>query len=322
LPPLTSIHPALILLFLAGWVHRDISTGNIIVVEDDDGGVRGFLSDLEYAKEMSNESSSSDPKTVCFNVKDRRCLTLDQGAPYFMPLEIHLGKMYANISKNTQDWSRQEEEQDMAYLDNILLHRSNPPRTIVRYKYNHDLESLMWVALYIVFGLVNWEAAQETWPKIFVNSLRPSDPRRDFFTEEESPLQPEFIDAFHNQLLPGFPTSFELIRKHLWSVCRKSEPEKKDYHHLFNRLIGPFDRLLRISKEKASIVYFVEQSGQANVEVDTSQNVTTKRKIEDTDKILMRVRTFPPIKRARSSPSVAAGKTAGKAAGQAKERKQ
>ena len=55
-------------------MHRDISTGNIIVVENN-GCIRGLVSDLEYAKAMSNESASSDPKTVRFDVQDRCCLT-------------------------------------------------------------------------------------------------------------------------------------------------------------------------------------------------------------------------------------------------------
>jgi len=79
---LTSIYLALILLFLAGWVHRDLSTGNIIVVENN-GRVQGF----EYAKATSNQSSSSDPKTYCFDVKDRCCLTFDHGTPYFIVAE-------------------------------------------------------------------------------------------------------------------------------------------------------------------------------------------------------------------------------------------
>ena len=54
-----SIHSALVLLFLAGWVHRDISTGNIIVVEDDLGNAHGYLSDLEYAKKLSTEKFGS-----------------------------------------------------------------------------------------------------------------------------------------------------------------------------------------------------------------------------------------------------------------------
>jgi hypothetical protein len=61
----TDIRQALVLLYLAKWTHRDVSVGNIIVVEID-GSVRGKLSDLEYAKKFSDETFSVDPKTVCF----------------------------------------------------------------------------------------------------------------------------------------------------------------------------------------------------------------------------------------------------------------
>lgn len=57
---------ALILMYLAGWTHRDVSTGNIIVTKH--GGLqRGKLSDLEYAREFDNPTQSPDPKTVGFN---------------------------------------------------------------------------------------------------------------------------------------------------------------------------------------------------------------------------------------------------------------
>ena len=59
-------HQALVLLYLAGWTHRDVSAGNIIVIKDGRNRPRGKLSDLEYAKEFTDESSSADPKTVCF----------------------------------------------------------------------------------------------------------------------------------------------------------------------------------------------------------------------------------------------------------------
>lgn len=55
---------ALTFLYIGNWVHRDISTGNIIVIAGDSGGVAGKLSDLEYAKEFGSNSISSDPKTV------------------------------------------------------------------------------------------------------------------------------------------------------------------------------------------------------------------------------------------------------------------
>ena len=51
-------------MFIANWVHRDISTGNIIVMIDGDV-VQGKLSDLEYAKEFGSTSGSADSETVC-----------------------------------------------------------------------------------------------------------------------------------------------------------------------------------------------------------------------------------------------------------------
>ena len=282
---------------------------------ENNGCIRGFLSDLEYAKAMNNESASSDPKTVCLDVEDRSCLTFDQGTPYFMPLEIHRGQRYADEGTKTPFLSFEEEEQI------LFLPLSAPPITILKYNYNHDPESLMWVALYIVFGLVDWKAAQEVWPNIFTNSLYPSPDREEFFMFKESPFLAPFFAAFHDQLLPGFPTSFELIRRRIWHICMKSEPKEQDYHDLFNNLIPPFDRLLNISFEKARDMPFVERSGQANV--GTSQSATAKRKMENTDEAdIMRVRTAPPVKRARSSTSKAEGKTAGKTAGKAKAKKQ
>jgi len=255
-------------LFLAGWVHRDISTGNIIVVEDNEC-IRGFLSDFEYAKAMSNQSSCSDPKTVCFDVEDRCCLTFYQGTPYFMPLEIHRGERYADPPEEAPPQSFQEIEQDAV---NGLLH----PRTlpILRYNYNHDQESLMWVALYIVFGRVDLEKAQDICSNMFENSLRPSSYREHFFKGVVA-LPP---GAFHHAL-SNFPLYFEIIRRHLWYICKQLEPKEEDYHKLFNTLIIAFDKLLAIAKEKSGDVLFVDQSGQANVEV---KEPTKKRRTEHT----------------------------------------
>ena len=59
--------PALQLMFLAGWVHRDISPGNLYWFGvNNDPEVRGILADLEYAKRFrpSDGRGSPDPKTV------------------------------------------------------------------------------------------------------------------------------------------------------------------------------------------------------------------------------------------------------------------
>jgi hypothetical protein len=63
---INALFVALTLLYLAGYVHRDISVGNIIMIENPNGTtrIRGKLSDFEYAKEFRDGEPSPDPKTV------------------------------------------------------------------------------------------------------------------------------------------------------------------------------------------------------------------------------------------------------------------
>jgi len=55
---------ALRVMFCAGWIHRDISTGNILAIQDENGRWKIKLADLEYAKRFPSVEGSSDPKTV------------------------------------------------------------------------------------------------------------------------------------------------------------------------------------------------------------------------------------------------------------------
>jgi len=188
-----------------------------------------------------------------------------------MPLEIHRGERYALSPANSPFQSFQEMEQNAA---NALLHRRNLPITIPRYNYNHDHESLMWVALYIVLGRVDLEAAREICSKMFANFLHPSWYREHFF--KGNIVLPS--GAFHDAL-PKFPVYFEMIRKHLWDSCKQLEPKEEDYRKLFDTLIFAFDQLLAITNENSEGVRFVDQSGQANVEV---KEPTKKQKTEHT----------------------------------------
>jgi len=188
-----------------------------------------------------------------------------------MPLEIHRGERYALSPANSPFQSFQEMEQNAA---NALLHRRNLPITIPRYNYNHDHESLMWVALYIVLGRVDLEAAREICSKMFANFLHPSWYREHFFKGNIALPSGAFHDA-----LPKFPVYFEMIRKHLWDSCKQLEPKEEDYRKLFDTLIFAFDQLLAITNESSGGVRFVDQSGQANVEV---KEPTKKQKTEHT----------------------------------------
>ena len=173
---------------------------------------------------MRNESASSDPKIVCFDVKDRCCLTSDSGTPKFMPLEIHHGERYACPHVDDPLQTIEEIEQ---YLFNAHLHPPNPPIAILRHNYNHDQESLMWVALYIVLGRVDLAGAQKIFPRIFTNSLFPSWYREHFFKGAVA-LPP---DAFHHALYPKFWDNSESFLVHLQSIRAQGRGLSQNLQH-------------------------------------------------------------------------------------------
>jgi len=86
-----------------------------------------------------------------------------------------------------------------------------------------------------------------------------------------------YLSGFSGVFCPGFPIYFELIQKSLWYIFNDSEPEEGNYYDLFNNLIFAFDELLAVVDGKPQIVPFVEQSGQANVEIEEPRK---KQKIE------------------------------------------
>ncbi|KAJ8507113.1 hypothetical protein ONZ45_g10482 [Pleurotus djamor] len=106
---------ALRLLFCAGWVHRDISCGNILAHKTSGGSWQAKLSDLEYARKYPSEdaSASHDPKT---------------GTPPFMPVEI-LQSEFIYVPPTHDDDG----------VDDIP--------TVV-HNFQHDLESVYWILLW------------------------------------------------------------------------------------------------------------------------------------------------------------------------------
>ena len=66
---------ALLRIHTAGWVHRDISTGNIyLYVDSVTGEKRGMLGDLEFSKKVGT-GARYDVRTVC-NILDTHYLFL------------------------------------------------------------------------------------------------------------------------------------------------------------------------------------------------------------------------------------------------------
>ncbi|KAA1477653.1 hypothetical protein DENSPDRAFT_617523 [Dentipellis sp. KUC8613] len=126
------------LLFLIGWVHRDISSGNLLWYSTTEGG-RGILSDLEYAKKFNPDGrGNSDPKT---------------GTPYFMAIEMQY-QTYFKVHHLNRKLSIQDESIDET-LDAVDKKMSH-----VIHNYEHDLESFFWLLLWTIIARIDSEALQ------------------------------------------------------------------------------------------------------------------------------------------------------------------
>lgn len=65
-------------MFLANYMHRDISAANLLFFPTADDGPSGKIGDLEYAKQFGVflDGAKSDPKTVRMNASDVVVLSL------------------------------------------------------------------------------------------------------------------------------------------------------------------------------------------------------------------------------------------------------
>ncbi|KAF7795018.1 hypothetical protein EIP86_006162 [Pleurotus ostreatoroseus] len=140
---------ALYILHSCGWVHRDVSSGNILLYRDN---VK--LVDLELAEEMAS-------------VRGREHICM--GNPWFMSVEAKAGEYYflpqpPRLPPDPMDEERRALiEENIARMyrgekplprpkpsPNVTLSRPRPSYPEFHYNYLHDLESLWWVAVYFV----------------------------------------------------------------------------------------------------------------------------------------------------------------------------
>ncbi|KAJ3771873.1 hypothetical protein FB446DRAFT_845958 [Lentinula raphanica] len=134
---LLEVTRALWIMYLAGWVHRDVSGGNVYWFA---GGKIGLLGDFEYAVRR-NEGRHHDVRT---------------GTPFFMAAEtMNDAYMYVTASAPPEQYQAffgsaapQEPKQKAAtgVSSTICEH-------ILPFSYNplHDLESIWWIIVYVLF---------------------------------------------------------------------------------------------------------------------------------------------------------------------------
>ncbi|KAJ3555204.1 hypothetical protein NM688_g2708 [Phlebia brevispora] len=130
------------MMHYTGWIHRDISTGNILLC---DNAIGTRLADLEYARKMNAEGT-----------EDEFCC----GTDYFRAFEVEI-QNYEYIRGPTPPPSSSLGKFDMKSIWEYIQRststeppsppRESKPRPAFRYSPLHDLESLWWIALYFLF---------------------------------------------------------------------------------------------------------------------------------------------------------------------------
>ncbi|KAJ3516638.1 hypothetical protein NMY22_g14153 [Coprinellus aureogranulatus] len=135
-------HIALLFMFCAGWIHRDISSGNVLAVKKDmDASWHAKLADLEYARKFpSDDAGSTDPKT---------------GTPYFMAVEIQSSESFYE----TKDDRKNDKDRNMKVPAGFLKPQQHQPLQVKKHTYTHDIESLWWLVVWILTNHVGHEAS-------------------------------------------------------------------------------------------------------------------------------------------------------------------
>ncbi|TFY70847.1 hypothetical protein EVG20_g2144 [Dentipellis fragilis] len=150
------------LMFLAGWVHRYISGGNLLWFSETETEGRGMLSDLEYAKKFdANGQGRADPKT---------------GTPLFMPIEIQR-QIYIYRRNDVLDSSN-----NILDYDHPLDLTDDKPLHMI-HNFEHDLESFFWLLLWTITVRTGDINTQNLVSSIFLQSSQCSPDREKAITD-------------------------------------------------------------------------------------------------------------------------------------------
>ncbi|KAF4622297.1 hypothetical protein D9613_009201 [Agrocybe pediades] len=230
------------LMHFAGWVHRDISCGNILA--------------YKFPPKI-NDTESKDPKT---------------GTPDFMPYEI-LKRDYITISDrevtlhNAQDRNGEGSDADEAMMgeqhariaklkmnssDGQVNPNEDPPRPSYTVVHNpqHDIESLYWLALWTATLRVDHDASRRWARFIFQHS-------HSLTAERESAFKNDILEALFKQLHPDiaepFASALDLFRTRLYTgYCTRERSDKvldlNAYNDVYSYAAKFFQRIQTPSK--------------------------------------------------------------------------
>ncbi|KAF9446799.1 hypothetical protein P691DRAFT_707861 [Macrolepiota fuliginosa MF-IS2] len=238
---------ALVLLYLARWLHRDVSPGNIILIGQGNE-IRGKLSDLEYAKEFNTTTNSGDPKT---------------GTPFFMAVEVHDSRSllflpqekFLSINPTPNPFRSGARRPSRMAPGTLPVTPSPPtvPQLQVQARFQHDLESLWWIILWILLCRIKDPDTSAFTQTIFTFDHMPTRERLGLFT---LPTFTSTLEGFiHPELRPSV-TYLNNIRTTLYNsyINRQKFEERFDprsyadiYHSVCDDLWCLIDQVWSLS---------------------------------------------------------------------------
>ncbi|KAI0943406.1 hypothetical protein AcW1_002575 [Taiwanofungus camphoratus] len=242
---LSHILHALQLMHRSGWVHRDISTGNILV--DKDGN--GRLGDLEYAKRMG-QPSSHEVRT---------------GTADFIAVEIDSQKYLFQSQPDEDSSSGSDDDSGTSQVSenqssSSALSTDSSKGEDIRFRYNplHDLESVWWVAVYFLIKkkVVRDSGEDPAYKEDLATQMAYASQL--FYGKERlaalghDKVFSKMLYCLHHPIVRKFGQVLEKIRQKLTRRYRKAERLGHIAaidHRIANRLHKRFSRkFLRISK--------------------------------------------------------------------------
>ncbi|KAF4623611.1 hypothetical protein D9613_001474 [Agrocybe pediades] len=185
------------LLLCAGWVHRDISSGNILAFEQRNGRWKAKVSDLEYAKKFPRDPESR--------------VDVSTGTPYFMAHEI----------LNARYIVRMAFESDGDYYKSVDNNKHGAQSVI--HNFQHDLEPIYWLLYWTLVDRIPHEPSHIHSKEIFLNTVSMFTLRSDAFLD---PIRVRLQQALKPSVL-FFAKPLDIIRNSLSAACQKREMDKE-----------------------------------------------------------------------------------------------
>ncbi|EAU89776.1 other/FunK1 protein kinase [Coprinopsis cinerea okayama7 len=274
------------LVFCAGWVHRDLSAGNILALRD--GPNKKWqvkLSDLEYAKRFPSDDhcASPVPKT---------------GTPYFMAIEIQQRKplLPAVFSTNTtlaEDSGEDDESEGEEEEENTKASALQKFQRPVKHNYQHDLESIWWLFVWLGSARVKRALSRLFAKGLFqagaptgVNIQNPANARFVAFVSNLE-LDENFPLSLPEEMKPSFISGLETLRCDLYTAYTRRNVEGRQddletYSYIMSKAFHRFFRKIEKSRDKwEAIELKVDQDAGVEGQGDGEGDPSKKRKTMD-----------------------------------------